>query len=114
MHSDARLEELLDLWEALRAEGREIATVLLCRDCPELAGALAERVRALRAMEWMDSALATATPAGSGVEAAGKPWVGGALPPGYRLVGPLGRGGAWRRHWADERRSGTASACNWC
>ena len=33
---DPKLEQLLEDWEDLRQEGREVSAEELCRDCPEL------------------------------------------------------------------------------
>jgi eukaryotic-like serine/threonine-protein kinase len=46
MAEETRLEELLALWEQRRQRGEEPALAELCRDCPELAPKLRERIRA--------------------------------------------------------------------
>jgi len=42
------LEELLDRYENLAAQGQSVAVVELCRDCPELVGELQRRIDALK------------------------------------------------------------------
>lgn len=45
-----RLRELLLKWEELQEGGEDVSAEALCTDCPELAGALAQRIEALRAI----------------------------------------------------------------
>jgi serine/threonine protein kinase len=56
MAEDHRLEELLDLWEENRAQGRDIPAEKLCRDCPELLPQIRRKLRALRGMGWLEGA----------------------------------------------------------
>ncbi|MDY0170642.1 MAG: serine/threonine-protein kinase [Thermoguttaceae bacterium] len=53
MADDLRLAELLERWEELRHQGHEVDVGDLCHDCPELADALRDRIRALQAMDWL-------------------------------------------------------------
>src|SRR5262245_12103887 len=50
MNSDSRLDELLLRWEELQERGQTPTAEELCRDCPELAASLAERIRLLHNM----------------------------------------------------------------
>ena len=54
MTTDDTLAELLLRWEELHEQGRDVSAEELCRDCPQLAAALADRIRALRVTAWMD------------------------------------------------------------
>ena len=36
MSDDPKLEQLIEQWEDLRQEGREVSAEQLCRDCPGL------------------------------------------------------------------------------
>jgi serine/threonine-protein kinase len=47
MPTNTQLDDLLLRWEELRDQGKEVALDELCRDCPQLRPALAERVRLL-------------------------------------------------------------------
>ena len=53
MTTDDTLAELLLRWEELHEQGRDVSAEELCRDCPQLAAALADRIRALRVTAWM-------------------------------------------------------------
>jgi len=52
MSDDTKIDELLDRWEELREQGESISPKELCRDCPELLGAVKEQVFAL---QWVPS-----------------------------------------------------------
>src|SRR5438067_2438198 len=45
---EARLRELLLLWEEARERGEILSAAELCRDCPELEPELARRIESLR------------------------------------------------------------------
>ena len=51
---DARLEELLDRWEELHEQGKDIPPEEVCRDHFELLEQLAWRIRALQWMIWLE------------------------------------------------------------
>jgi WD40 repeat protein len=96
MGNDGALSELLSLWEREQARGRDLPAADLCRDCPELAPELDQRIRALREMNglaraaWETFAVRAAeTPPGTTVAAVAP------FPslPGYEILGELGRGG---------------------
>jgi serine/threonine-protein kinase len=67
-----RLDDLLLCWEELREGGRDVSPEQLCADCPELAGALAERVKVLLAME-SPLETKTASPESTGPNGAAEP-----------------------------------------
>jgi eukaryotic-like serine/threonine-protein kinase len=46
--ANLKLQELLIVWEEAREHGETMSAELLCRDCPELAGELGQRIQALR------------------------------------------------------------------
>jgi hypothetical protein len=48
MTDDAPLDELVSVWQREKARGRDLPATEVCRDCPELAGALGRRIAALR------------------------------------------------------------------
>src|ERR1700686_2688877 len=50
MDINERLNSLLLLWQEEQLRGRDLSPAELCRDCPELAAELAERIRILRHM----------------------------------------------------------------
>jgi hypothetical protein len=56
MSDEASLDELLSLWQAEKARGRELPAAAFCRDRPEMAEDLGRRIEAVRRM----SALAQA------------------------------------------------------
>jgi serine/threonine-protein kinase len=49
--ADARLNQLLSRWDALRDQGKSVTAEELCRDCPDLAPELKRRMEALRAVD---------------------------------------------------------------
>jgi len=54
MNDEDRIAELLLRWEELREQGQDVSAADLCRDCPQLAAALARRIAALKATAWME------------------------------------------------------------
>jgi WD40 repeat protein len=102
---EERLERLVSHWLALRAQGQEAPLEQLCRDCPELLPELQRRVAILaqgerhsgeeQVDEWP-----TKPPAASH-DAEGETLPGeeqlatpsSVAPPGYQILGELGRGG---------------------
>ena len=49
-----KLQQLLELWDDLRRQGREPLPEDLCRDDPELLEELKERIAALKATNWLE------------------------------------------------------------
>ena len=100
MTTEALITDLIRRWEELRLAGRPAAVEDLCRDHPDLADDLRERVRLL---ESMDRRLPPAQSATAAMPAAvtvqrGAAHVSLLRPghepiPGYRLIEGLGRGG---------------------
>jgi serine/threonine-protein kinase len=87
-----RLDELLADWvQACAERGRDLAPEEVCRDCPELAPALARRLQAVRQVE------ALVTPGGETTDwsPADQPAEPGPPPglPGYEVLGRTGWGG---------------------
>jgi tetratricopeptide (TPR) repeat protein len=120
MSDEATLNDLMSLWEQEQARGHDLAPADLCRGRPELTPELERRIHAVRQMKALASpdpvpcpaADPWATrPAGASVAAAGDAPatlapVGGTpseapasrsvpfpSPPGYEILGELGRGG---------------------
>lgn len=54
MTDEDLLAELLLRWEELHEKGQETAAEELCRDCPQLAPLLTERIQALKVTAWME------------------------------------------------------------
>jgi len=50
---DSRLDQLLERWEDLREQGREISAEELCRECSDLLEALKRRIACLKSMDWL-------------------------------------------------------------
>lgn len=55
MSMQKTVASLLAKWDELREAGREVAAQELCHDSPELLSELTERIRQLKAMDWLDS-----------------------------------------------------------
>ena len=53
MSDASRLDELLDRWEQIAEQQRDITAEELCRECPELLEPLRRRIDALKAMRWL-------------------------------------------------------------
>ena len=49
-----KLQQLLELWDELRRQGREPRPQELCRNCPELREEMEERIAALKATNWLE------------------------------------------------------------
>jgi serine/threonine protein kinase len=53
MPVDPKVQELVDRWEDLREQGKEVSAQELCREHPELLDELERRIKALKAMAWL-------------------------------------------------------------
>src|SRR5206468_8795415 len=51
MSDEATLDELLSLWQAEKARGRDLPATVICRDRPEMAEELGRRIEAVRQMD---------------------------------------------------------------
>jgi hypothetical protein len=112
--SNERLDSLLLAWQEQRRQGRDVPAADLCRDCPELAAELSQRIGVLRQMEALmqptvepgvtamapaaDKAPTNLTADGSGETPPDPALMAGTTPlpssvPGYEILGELGRGG---------------------
>ncbi|MGO8744690.1 MAG: hypothetical protein ACLQNE_01750 [Thermoguttaceae bacterium] len=49
-----RLQQLLELWDDLRKQGREPTVEELCQNDPELCEELRQRIAALKATNWLE------------------------------------------------------------
>jgi WD40 repeat protein len=92
MGRETRIDELLSLHEAARAEGRVLCPEELCRDCPDLLEHVRRHIADLRTMDSLLASRPDGIPFGNGSEEDAP-----ALSPdsiaGYEVVGQLGRGG---------------------
>src|SRR5262245_15756324 len=108
MQPESRLDSLLADWLSLHQQGRDVPAAELCRDCPELAAPLDERIDVLRRMNALlggaDTVASRPTPAhppsAHWQTDQTAPSPRGAQPralpgsvPGYQLLEELGRGG---------------------
>lgn len=55
MNQAEQLDELLERWEALREQGREVSAEELCAAAPELLELTRRRMEAIRAMDWLET-----------------------------------------------------------
>ena len=55
MPEDPRIEPILERWEDLRQQGVEASAEGLCKEHPELLAIVQQRIKALQAMQWLDS-----------------------------------------------------------
>jgi formylglycine-generating enzyme required for sulfatase activity/tRNA A-37 threonylcarbamoyl transferase component Bud32 len=113
---EERLNSLLVAWQEQQFHGRDVPAAELCRDCPQLAAELSQRIGVLRQMNKLmesGSARPRSDPAaavtangqmGIGGDGSGETvsWQGASPPdgaplpqsvPGYEILGELGRGG---------------------
>ena len=51
--NDDKFRDLLDRWEELREEGKDLSVEELCRDAPQLTERMGEWMRVLRTSDWM-------------------------------------------------------------
>jgi hypothetical protein len=49
-----RLQQLLELWDDLRKQGREPSPEELCQNDPELLDEVRKRIEALKATNWLE------------------------------------------------------------
>jgi serine/threonine-protein kinase len=97
MSSAGQVTEVLLRWQELRGQGRAVSVEELCRDCPHLTEEIRREIRALEAMyHLLDRAAPNAADqlptlaARTGAPAGGLERLS---PPGYEVLGELGRGG---------------------
>jgi hypothetical protein len=97
----SRVDSLLSRWQKLRAAGQDVTPEALCDGCPELLDEVRPMVEALKRLEWIGYPSETAsTETAPPADAPSPPAApGGALPagtdaapPGYEILGELGRG----------------------
>ena len=55
MPEDPRIEPILERWEDLRQQGVEASAEELCKEHPDLLAVVQQRIKALQAMQWLDS-----------------------------------------------------------
>jgi WD40 repeat protein/tRNA A-37 threonylcarbamoyl transferase component Bud32 len=101
MSDEAALDELLSLWQAEKARGRDLPADVICCDRPELAEELGRRIDAVRRLDDLAGQEAE-TPAPPALPSTGATLLAGprAAPaedglriPGYEILEELGRGG---------------------
>jgi serine/threonine-protein kinase len=97
MADETLLEELLSRWQRETGQGRDVTAVDLCRDHPELAARLEERIQALRRMKGLRLKAVEPTTLRAGDSRQGEDSPAAPPPhatvPGYEIVSELGRGG---------------------
>ena len=105
-----QLQELIDRWENLQEQGKDVSAQELCREHPELLEELKRRIKALKAMAWLTD---SDTPDDDGQQEADH----APLPPTlgrYRLDERVGMGGfgqVWKGYDPElQRRRGSQGA----
>jgi serine/threonine protein kinase len=101
MSHESVLSDLLNEWEVLYSQGKDIPVDELCRSRPELTPALANRIAALKRMDWLNRDSLSVSHQTGGIKRHRLPLKIGpvllernASPhPHYRLLRQLGRGG---------------------
>jgi len=92
--TDEQLAELLLAWEDSAAVGTPVSATQLCRDCPELAATLQQKIDRLRAIDRFINPATDQSPRSS--EPGAIPFAETSQAPrlqGYEFLGELGRGG---------------------
>jgi hypothetical protein len=87
------IAELLLIWEEQFTQGTDVPAEELCRDCPHLAGRVAEAIRELKAADWLRR------PSGGGGASDSPHQEGDVIAGRYRLDARVGEGGfgvVWR------------------
>ena len=52
--SNDKIQGLLERWDDLRKQGKELSAEELCEDCPELIDEARNRIKALKATNWLE------------------------------------------------------------
>ncbi|HEX3147390.1 MAG TPA: WD40 repeat domain-containing serine/threonine protein kinase [Gemmataceae bacterium] len=99
MSTTSQLDSLVSAWQTARDAGREPSPAELCRDCPDLAPKLAERIALLRQMsglakddETVSNPVPATRPAMPMPTRIGK----------YHILMQLGQGGMGAVYWAED------------
>jgi hypothetical protein len=95
MSDDSTLDDLISLWEQERARGRELSPGDLCPGRPELVPELERHIEARRQsynLVGPDAATSSTVPGESAPERAADRTEPPPSPPGYEVLGELGRG----------------------
>ena len=92
MPVDPKVQELVDRWEDLHEQGKEVSAEEICHDHPELLAELKHRIQALKAMNWLVESDSSAGAAAKG-DANQSPRPVPATLGRYRLDRLIGTGG---------------------